>query len=162
MRLLVAEIRPCERAQVMPFLALPQVCFTAVFIDSCQKHIHCKVGGYHSGVYERFQSSGLWHHVNWYAVITVLEELAAPIFKVIVVKRECTKSNKGCSNLVHSAGNHSSTNSVSYSRRLESSHIHWLNKYNSKYLDSKFTTTEKEHTWILSHESRRTTKILPW
>lgn len=134
MGLLFAEIRPRKQAQVMPFLALAQVCFQAVFVASCQKHIHCKVGGYHSGIYERFQPSGMWHHINWYAVITVLEELAASIFKVIVVKRVCTKSNNGCSNLLHSAGNHSPTNTVSYSRRFESSQIHWLYKYNSKYL----------------------------
>lgn len=86
MGLLFAEIQPCERAQVMPFLALVQVCFTAVFIASCQKHIYCQVRGYHSGVYERLQSSGMWHHVNWYEVISVLEEPAATIFKVTVSK----------------------------------------------------------------------------
>ena len=129
-----AEIRLHKQTQVMQFLALAQVCFTAVFIASCQKHVYCKAGGYHSGVYERFQSYVMWHHFNWYAVTTVLEELAASIFKVTVVKRECTKSNNGCSNLLHSTGTHSSTNAVSYSRRFESSHIHWLYKHNSKYL----------------------------
>jgi len=49
MGLLFQEIRPCEQAQVMPFLAPAQICFTAVFIVSCQKHTHCQVGGYHSG-----------------------------------------------------------------------------------------------------------------
>jgi len=37
MELLFAEIMPCEQAQIMPFLALAQVCFTAVFIASCPK-----------------------------------------------------------------------------------------------------------------------------